>query len=76
MNVAFLLKQYFDNREGETKVLENGFWQGTIIYMEISTSKEIDPNEVVDHKNYGVNSVTNRFLRFYLLDKYGSGFTI
>lgn len=29
-----------------TEVIENGYWQGTIVYMEITTSKEIDPNEV------------------------------
>ena len=33
-----------------TEVIENGYWQGTIVYMEITTSKEIDPNEVVDHR--------------------------
>lgn len=33
-----------------TEVKENGFWQGTIVYMEITTSKEIDPNDVVDHR--------------------------
>lgn len=38
------------SKDGETVVVENGFWQGTIVYMEISTSKEIDPNEVVDHR--------------------------
>ena len=32
------------------KFIENGFWQGTIVYMEITTSREIDPNEVVDHR--------------------------
>lgn len=31
-----------------TEVIENGMWQGTIVYMEITTSKEIDPNDVVD----------------------------
>lgn len=38
------------SKDGETRVKENGFWQGTIVYMELSTSKEIDPNEVVDHR--------------------------
>lgn len=33
-----------------TEVIENGMWQGTIVYMEITTSKEIDPNDVVDHR--------------------------
>lgn len=33
-----------------TEVLENGFWQGTIVYMKISTSREINPNDVVEHR--------------------------
>ncbi len=33
-----------------TEVIENGMWQGTIVYMEITTSKEINPNDVVDHR--------------------------
>lgn len=37
-------------KDGETKIIDNGFWQGTIVYMEITTSREIDPNEVVDHR--------------------------
>ena len=34
-------------KNGETEVIENGHWQGTIVYMEISTSREINPNDVV-----------------------------
>lgn len=37
-------------KDGETKIIENGMWQGTIVYMEITTSREIDANEVVDHR--------------------------
>ena len=37
-------------KDGETTCVENGFWQGTLIYMEIGTTKEIDPNQVVDHR--------------------------
>lgn len=37
-------------KDGETTCVENGFWQGTLIYMEIGTAKEIDPNQVVDHR--------------------------
>lgn len=33
-----------------TEVIDNGLWPGTIVYMEISTSRDIDPNEVVDHR--------------------------
>lgn len=35
---------------GITSVVENDFWQGTLIYMEIGTGTEIDPNQVVDHR--------------------------
>ena len=31
-------------------VIQNGFWQGTLIYMEIGTNEEIDPNQIVDHR--------------------------
>lgn len=35
---------------GTTSVIENGFWQGTLIYMVIGTGEEIDPNQIVDHR--------------------------
>ena len=37
-------------KDSATSVIENGFWQGTLIYMEIGTGEEIDPNQVVDHR--------------------------
>ncbi len=37
-------------KDGQTSVIENGFWQGTLIYMKIGTSEEIDPNQIVDHR--------------------------
>lgn len=37
-------------RNGISSVIDNGFWQGTLIYMEIGTEKEIDPNQIVDHR--------------------------
>ncbi len=37
-------------KDGNTSVIENGFWQGTLIYMEIGTGEEIDPNQIVDHR--------------------------
>ena len=33
-------------KDGTTSVIENGFWHGTLIYMEIGTGEEIDPNQV------------------------------
>lgn len=38
------------HKSSNTEVIENGYWKGTIVYMEITTSKEIDPNDVVDHR--------------------------
>ena len=35
---------------GNESVKENGFWQGTLIYMVIGTGAEIDPNQIVDHR--------------------------
>ena len=37
-------------KDGEQSVVENGFWQGTLIYMVIGTGKEINPNQIVDHR--------------------------
>ena len=37
-------------KDGTTTVIKNGLWQGTLIYMEIGTGEEIDPNQVVDHR--------------------------
>ena len=37
-------------KDGQTSVVENGFWQGTLIYMEIGTGEEIDPNQIVDYR--------------------------
>ena len=37
-------------KDGVTTVVENGFWQGTLIYMVIGTGVEIDPNQIVDHR--------------------------
>ena len=37
-------------KDGSTTVIENGFWQGTLIYMKIGTSEEIDANQIVDHR--------------------------
>ena len=37
-------------KDGNESVMENGLWQGTLIYMVIGTNEEIDPNQVVDHR--------------------------
>ena len=47
---------------GITSVVENGFWQGTLIYMEIGTRTEIDPNQVVDHRADAVEEYNESFV--------------
>jgi len=42
--------------DGKTSVIENGFWQGTLIYMAIGTGEEIDPNQIVWHPRYGTEA--------------------
>jgi hypothetical protein len=37
-------------KNGHTEIIENGLWQGTLIYMEIGTEEEIDPSQIVDHR--------------------------
>lgn len=37
-------------KDGAESVVENGYWQGTLIYMVIGTGEEIDPNQIVDHR--------------------------
>ena len=49
-------------KDGSTTVIENGFWQGTLIYMEIGTDEEIDANQVVDHRANGHRHRTGRRL--------------
>ena len=36
--------------DGTVEIRESDFWQGTIVYMQIQTDKEIDPQEVVAYR--------------------------
>ncbi len=49
-------------KDGRTDVVENGFWQGTLIYMEIGTGEEIDANQVVDHRANAVEEYNESFV--------------
>lgn len=51
--LSYCLYEMMDNvhiHSGSTTVIENGFWQGTLIYMEIGTGEEIDPSQIVDRR--------------------------
>lgn len=37
-------------KDGAESVIENGLWQGTLVYMVLGTGEEIDPNQIVDHR--------------------------
>lgn len=49
-------------KDGLTSVIENGFWQGTLIYMELGTGVEIDPNQIVDHRTDVVEEYNETFV--------------
>ena len=48
--------------DGVESVMENGFWQGTVIFMVIGTGKEIDPNRIVDHRTDVVEEYNETFV--------------
>jgi len=49
-------------KDGKTSVIENGFWQGTLIYMELGTGEEIDPNQIVDHRTDAAEEYNEAFV--------------
>ncbi len=49
-------------KDGAESVLENGFWQGTLIYMVIGTGEEIDPNQIVDHRTDAAEEFNETFV--------------
>lgn len=49
-------------QNGQTEVVTNGLWQGTIIFMELGTAKEIDPENVVEHRTQPSDEYNEMFL--------------
>ena len=49
-------------KDGIESVVENGFWQGTLIYMVIGTGEEIDPNQIVDHRTDAAEEFNETFV--------------
>lgn len=52
----------------KTSIIENGFWQGTLIYMEIGTGQEIDPNDIVDHRTDAAEQYNESFVETEEID--------
>lgn len=49
-------------KDGSESVVENGFWQGTLIFMVLSTDAEIDPNQIVDHRTDAAEEYNETFV--------------
>ena len=49
-------------QDGEESIMESGFWQGTIVYLQIRTNKEIDPAEVVANRTDVAEQYNETFL--------------
>lgn len=54
---------------GQTTVIDNGFWQGTILFMEITTTKDFDPNDVVDNRTDAAEEFNESFVELDALDR-------
>lgn len=48
--------------DGVEKITESIFWQGTIVYLELHTNKEIDPAEVVANRTNVASQYNDAFL--------------
>lgn len=55
-------------KDGQESIVENGFWQGTLIYLVIGTGEEIDPNQIVDHRT--LNPLAERSVLVALQRRY------
>lgn len=38
------------DKDGDISIVQNGLWQGTIVYMEICTNIDVNPNDVVENR--------------------------
>lgn len=47
---------------GTESIIENDYWQGTLIYLVIGTNEEIDPNHIVDHRTDVVEEYNETFV--------------
>lgn len=46
----------------EERIEETGFWQGTVIYFELCSNKEIDPNNVLENRTDAASEFNDEFL--------------
>lgn len=46
----------------QISVKSNGLWNGTIVYLEVHTNKDINPDDVVDHRTDVANQYNEHFV--------------
>lgn len=46
----------------EERIEEVGLWQGTVIYFELYSNKEIDPNEVLENRTDAISDFNDQFI--------------
>ena len=49
-------------RNGLRTITANGLWQGTVVYMELGTEKEIDPDRIVDGRTDVADQYNEMFI--------------
>ena len=49
-------------QQGEISIEEADFWQGTIVYMELQTNKDINPNAIVDFRTDAEDEYNTLFI--------------
>ena len=49
-------------KNGVETTTESDFWQGTIVYLQLHTNKEIDPAEVVANRTNVASQYNDTFL--------------
>jgi len=68
---------HFEIHSGSSKLIHNGenktytdteYWQGTIVYLEIQSNKEIDPDEVLEYRTSAQDEFNEMFLDTEELD--------
>lgn len=62
---------HFEIHSGNTKLIHNGenktytdveYWQGTIVYLELQSNKEINPDEVFEYRASAEDEFNEMFL--------------
>ena len=63
-----MVKHTLIERKGTTTISENGLWQGTVIYMELRTEKEIILDSIVDGRTDLAEEYNESFIETEELD--------